>query len=89
MIKKLKSLIKKKQEANEMKKETSIWDELGVSKKEFDKYRKIFRHAEIDYESWSDLIKHLFPDSKENRVKAWSLVLSGIEAGESISENKD
>ena len=67
-------------------KETDIWDDFGVSEKEFDRITKICQHAKIDAEDFTILVKELFPNSKENQVKAWFMFTTGIGLGERRKE---
>ncbi|MGV8168829.1 MAG: hypothetical protein ACP5N3_02125 [Candidatus Nanoarchaeia archaeon] len=63
------------------KKETELWEDFKMTEKEFDKYEKVMKHLLIDHETWTDLINAAFT-TKEDKVKAWVLLMEGIEQGE-------
>jgi len=74
---------------SEMGKDTEIWQDLGVSEKEFERITQLCGHAEIDYPTWSKVIVpptkskvivHLYPE-KEDRIKAWFMFMEGFDAG--------
>ena len=64
------------------KQETELWEDFGISEKELDKIWKSCQHAKIDADNFIELVKELFPNSKESQVKAWFIFNTGIELGE-------
>lgn len=69
------------------KKGNELWDDFGVSEKDFDKWMKEFQHADIDHEEWGKLICELFPDKKQ-RVYAWGVVVRAIDQGKFLKERE-
>jgi len=79
---------KEKHEENEMDKTTEIWEDFGITEKEYNKYTKEFKHANIDYdETWTELINHLYDDPK-HKVFAIQMFFRGCEQGELMKEQE-
>lgn len=54
-------------------------EKIGLSDDEMNRIWKECRHAKIDVDSPIELIKVLFPNSKENQVKAWFMYIDGFD----------
>lgn len=65
-----------------MAKEKTIAEEFGVSDKEYDKIWEEFKKTDMNNDDLFELIKELFPKSKETQVKAYFLFMDGTKKGE-------
>lgn len=54
-----------------MEKENEIWVDLKISEKEFDRQCDLFDAVVEKAENYTEILMKLFPNSPEDRVKAW------------------
>lgn len=58
-------------------KESEIWEDFGVTEKEWDNWWKEVEHAEIDSETCIEFARNLFPSSKHDQAKAFIFMHMG------------